>query len=312
MGNENRKLLEKADLVLADFSTGGLLNAAEADRFIRMAVNQSAFMAAMCTVRGMRSWQENIPKTRFSGRVLHKGTEASALPVGSRAKPTMSNVVLNCSPLKAEVRMSDESLEDNIEKGSFFQTVMQMLTEAIARDLDTLVINGDTTNASDLVSTFDGVLKLATSNTVNGSSARLSKGILRDTFKAVDDVYANDPSLKYATSRQAKIDFRDSLSERQTALGDAALLSQQMGSQYQDIPIIVIPEFPPTTETGGSNTQLLLASPANHIVGIWRQIRVELDRDVSAGETIIVSSMRVGTQIIETTAEARAYDVLST
>lgn len=311
MGIEsNRTLLEKADLALSDLTSGGQLRPAQADEFIRLAIKQSVFMGGV-TVRPMAAFQEDIDKLRFASRVLKPGVEATALPVGSRVKPDLGRVQLSAKLFRAESRMSYEVLEDQIERSAFQNTVMQSLSAAVARDIETVVINGDTASANALLASLDGVLKQATSNTVDNLNARLTKNTLRDVTKALDDEFANEPDLKFWTNRQARLDLKDSYAERATMLGDASLV--QGGSvSYDDRPVIAVPEFPPTAETGGSNTQVLFTTGRNVVVGILRNIRVEMDKDISAGVIVIAVSLRFDTRIIETAAAAKAINVLGT
>jgi len=311
MGIEsNRALLSKADLALSDLASGGILRPAQADQFIRLAIRESTFIQQV-TVKPMASYQEDMDKTRFAGRVLQPGVEATALPLAMRSRPTMSTVQLNAQLFKAEVRMSNEVLEDQIERSSFNNTIMQMLSKAIARDMETVVINGSTISGNALLAVLNGVLVQTTANQVNAGTVRLNKTHLRDVIKALDDEFSNDPTLRFWTNRQARIDYRDSLSDRATALGDAALL-QSGNTQYADIPVIAVPEFPPTTETGGSVTQVLHTAPANVVVGIWRKIRVQLQEDASAGVVIIVASLRFDTKLVEVNASSKVINVVGT
>src|SRR5688572_3494773 len=92
---ENRTLLEKADLALADLTaSGGLLVPAQAAKFMRILIKQSKLMG-MSTVVPMRSPKQLIEKIRFAGRVLRAGQEATALPVGDRSKPNLGKVELD-------------------------------------------------------------------------------------------------------------------------------------------------------------------------------------------------------------------------
>jgi len=307
---ENRTLLQKADLALADLASGGLLRAAQADQFIRLAIRKSVLMG-MVTVSPMGSFQEDRDKTRFASRVMRSGTEATALPVALRSKPDLARVTLDAKLFKAETRMSEEVLEDQIERGAFKDTVMQSLAAAIARDMESVAINGDTVSGSAFLTPLDGILKQATANIVDGLSARLNKTILKDVMKALDDEFANLEGLQFWTNRQARVDYRDSLADRATPLGDAALTSSGT-TQYADIPITAVPEFPPTAETGGSVTQVLHTNGDNIVIGIYRKIKVEQQLDVPAGVLIVVSTLRWDVKILETSAAAKAINVLGT
>lgn len=309
MITDNRTLLQKADLALSDLASGGILRPAQADKFIRLAIKQAPFMGSV-TVTPMASYQEDRDKLRFASRVLRPGVEATALNVAQRSKPDLGRVTLDAKLFKAEVRMSEEVLEDQIERSSFQDTIMQSLSAAIARDMDTVVINGNTGSPDPLLAVLNGVLQQASANIVDALSTRLAKSILRDVLKALDDEFANLP-LKYWTNRQARVDYRDSLADRMTGLGDAALVRSD-STQYSDIPILMVPEFPPTAETGGSLTNVLLTAPENILVGVWRKVRFQTQMDAPAGSIIIVASVRFDVKVVERTAAAKAINVLGT
>mgnify|MGYP000954966366 FL=1 len=123
----NRTLLEKADLALADLTAGGgLLKPAQAQKFMRLLVKDSALMK-LVTVTPMASPKQQIQRIRFSSRVLRPGQEATAVATGDRVKPDLSHVELDAKLFKGEVRLSDEVLEDSIERGELRQTIMELL-----------------------------------------------------------------------------------------------------------------------------------------------------------------------------------------
>jgi HK97 family phage major capsid protein len=306
MTTPNRKLIEKADLAISDLTTdGGYLSDQQADKFIRLAIKESVLLGQI-SVTPMRGPREERDKIRFSGRVLKPASAGVALQLAERSQPDLSKFVLDVKEFKAEVRLNDSVLEDNIERGTFQDTVMAALSAAVARDVEYVAIQGDTTSGTALLAVLDGFLKQATTNIVNASSANLSKDILKDLLKALPDEFARIERLKYYTNRQARIDYRDTIAERMTGLGDA-YLQQSDTTVYSDMPLVAIPEFPNSTATN-----VLLTDPQNLTVGFHRKIRFETDRDISAGLNIIVASIRFDVKIQEETAVAKATNVATT
>lgn len=304
MTTPNRTLIEKADLALSDLSTdGGFLSDQQADRFIRLAIKESKLLG-MVQVMPMRGPREERDKIRFSGRVLRPGTPATALPVAQRAKPDLSKYVLDAKLFKADVRLNDEIMEDQIERGAFGDTVMESLARAVSRDVEFVAIQGDTASGDDLLAVLDGYLKQATANIVNVGSVNLDKEPLKDMLKALPDEFALIEKLKYFTNRQARIDYRDSLANRATGMGDVKL-EQNDRTVYQDMEVVSIPEFPNT----GSATSVLLTDPSNLVVGFHRQIRFERDRDIPAGVNIIVATIRYDVKIQEVNAVSKGINV---
>ena len=75
---DNRTILEKADLALADLTTGGgLLAPAQAQKFMRILINEAVILK-QATVVPMRSPKQLIEKIRFANRILRAGVEAAA------------------------------------------------------------------------------------------------------------------------------------------------------------------------------------------------------------------------------------------
>ena len=75
-------------------------------------------------------------------------------------------------------------------------------------------------------------------------------------------------------------------------LGDAAL--QNAGQiRYMAAEVMPVPYFP--EDLGGSDdeTAVILTHPKNLVVGLWRKIRVEMERSARHGTNIIVASVRM-------------------
>jgi HK97 family phage major capsid protein len=306
---DNRSILEKADLALSDLTTsGGLLQPAQAAKFMRILIKQSKLMG-MSTVVPMRSPKQLIEKIRFNGRVLRAGTEATALASGDRSKPDLGKVELDAQLFKAEVRLDNEVLEDSIERAELRQTIMQILGEAISRDIEEVAVNGDTASADPFLAKFNGILKQATSNIVDAGVTSLNKTIFRDLMRAMPSEFLrNKAAMKLITSVDAEIDYRDSVSDRATGLGDA-LLSQEAPVTYSGIPLVDCQLFPENLGVGNNCTNVIFTDPKNINFGLWRNIRIETDKLVSEGVLIIVATLRFDVKYAEETAVAKAINV---
>lgn len=306
---ENRSLLEKADLALADLLTGGgLLVPAQAQKFIRILIEESKLLG-MCTVTPMKAPKQLIEKIRFGSRIMRAAQEATALALADRSKPDLTKVELDAKECKAEVDLNNSVLEDSIERDELRQTIMQLMGEAISRDVEELVVGGDTTSSDPYLALFNGVLKAATSNIVNAAASPTNKSIFRDMLKTMPSAFLRNKNLmRFFTSVDSEIDYRDSISDRGTAAGDNAL-SNAAPVGYSGIPVVDIPLFPENGGVSGNQTNIVLTDPKNINVGIWRQIRIETDKDVRKGVLIIVATMRLDFKYIEETAVVKAIGV---
>ena len=308
---DNKTILEKADINLGDLTTdGGLLVPAQARQFIRIAIDNAVVMR-MATVRPMRSPKQEIDKIRFGSRILRAGTEARALSETDRSKPDTTKVELDAQLFKAEVRLSDEVLEDNIERGSLRTTVMQLMAERIALDMDEMIVNGDTTSTDPFLAQFDGMLRASTSNTFDATNSRLNKTVLKETLRQMPTEFRkNQLALKYFTSVDAKLDYHDSQADRATNLGDSRL-ENDATVRYQGVQVVPVPVFP--DELGGSTnqTQMILTDPKNIAVGIWRNVRMETDKIIQEGVLLIVATLRFDFKYIEETATVKSINILN-
>ncbi len=313
---DNRSILQKADLSLNDLLTdGGLLVPEQAQRFLRILIRKSVIMG-MSTVEPMRSPEKQINKIRFAQRILRAGQPGVALSQAQRSKPDLSQTVLNSKLFKAEVRLNNEVLEDSIERGNLRNTVMQLMTQAVSRDMEDQLINGDVASPDPFFASFDGILKQATSNIVNAGGVKLNKAILRDLQKVMPTEFlVNKLDMRYLTSVDADIDYRDTLADRMTPGGDRALgamANTEAVVGYTGVPVVPVPLFPgdrTDIPAPPGNTDVIFCDPKNIHVGVHREIRLETDKDISAGEVILVITLRFDVKYAEELAVSKAINV---
>jgi len=308
---DNRTFIQKADLALSELTTGaGVLQTAQAQKFMRILIEEAVLMP-LVTVVPMRAQKQLIEKTRFTSQVLQPGQEATALLESERAKPDLTKVELDAQLFKAEVRLNDEILEDNIERAEFRNTIMQTMGEAIARDMENVIINGDTASGVPLLAVLDGILKQASSNIVAAGQVPLNKTTFRDSMKAMPDEFLRDKGrMGFITSIDAETDYRDSVADRQTLVGDA-FLTGAAPIAWSGIPVRPIPLFPETLG-GGNETNMLFTDLKNIQVGIWRKLKVETDRLVREGVLLIVASLRMDVKFAEETAVVKTTGITVT
>jgi len=305
----NRTILEKADLALSDLTAGGgVLKPAQALKFMRLLIKKSVLMQ-MVTAVPMGSPKQEISQIKFGKRILRPAQESTALAPADRAKPDLSKVELDAKLVKAEVRLSDETLEDSIERGELRQTIMELIAEAIARDMEELVIKGDTTSTDPFLALMDGLIKQATSHVVDVAGGPISKNVLADLLKTLPSEYLVDKKvMAFLGSVDADLNYRSSLAERATVGGDK-FLEQDTPVLYSGVPFVPIPLFPEDLGTTGNQTAVLLTNPKNVMVGIWRQIRIETQRLISEGVLHIVATMRFDTKFADEAGVAKAINI---
>ena len=296
----NLTIMAKADMQVADLiADGGYLQPEQAAQFILKVIEESVVLK-MIDVRGIKSHTQLIDKVGINGWVLKPGTSGQALPVVDRSQPTTSQTTLTTHLMKGEIRLNDEVLEDNIEAGTFKDTVMAMMAEHVALDMDRVAVNGDTAGSTGTVlDLIDGMLVSATSHPVNGGTAYCNKDQFKNALKAMPSPYLrNRANMRFLTSVLAETDYRDYLAQRATVLGDKFLMDFAP-VPYSGIPIIPVPVFPDNLGIGANCTDILLLDPKNARWGVWRKVKVETDRDITTGEWIMVATVRAGFAYVE-------------
>ena len=296
MAKDVRTVLQKADTGVATLAAGGLLSAEDARQFIKVAI-KGTVIARNATVKPMKNPKLKVPRMRFNDRVLRKGTEATALALAERSVPNLGEVELDSKLLKAELRISKEALEDNIEGKGWLGNLRNAIAEAARRDLDDLLYNGDTASADTFLNTLDGVRKQVTANTFDAGNTFLNKGILRDTIKALPVEFQSQRSrMFFHVSPNMENQLRDSLADRATMLGDKMVVGADsvriQGSHVQSVDV-----SPEDLGVDNKRGELIYIDPKNVYVGFHRVIEMESDIDISAGVLIVVLSMRVDVKV---------------
>lgn len=298
--SSNSELLKKADLALADItSNGGLLNAEQSDSFIRKLLVQPTILNQARVVR-MNSPQMKINKIQFASRILHAGTQGTALTLGERSSPITEQIELNSKEVIAEIRIPYDVVEDNIERGNIGQrtdtstggmtggikdTIMDLIAERAALDLEELALLGDTGSGDPYLALLDGWLVQATSNVVDMTNAPISKDMFKQGLQTMPDQYLrNKQALRNFVSVDNEIAYRDSLANRETAVGDAMIQGNSPIFGF-GVPVEAASLMPAASG--------LLMPPQNMVFGIQRAIHVETDKDISTRTYKIVLTARI-------------------
>lgn len=300
----NQDIIQKADLALSDLETAGKLNPEQTDRFIRTLIDQPTLLNAVRTV-AMGAPQMKINKIGFGSRILRPAVSATALADSDRVKPDLGQVQLETKEVIAEVNIPYDVIEDNIEKGNvnvplqtgaggLHQTIVDLMAERAALDLEELAIQGDTANVSDsYLALQDGYLKLATANVASVGGV-FDKAAVKTALKTMPTRYLrNRSAMSHFVSVDNETEARDQYGARQTAMGD---------QQVQGLlPVYIYgSRVTPVALMPGANG--LFTDPMNLIFGIQRNIMIEYTKDIRARVFIIVLTCRIDFAIEEVNA----------
>lgn len=321
----NSSLLRKADLAIEDLrQDGGELNPEQGASFIRKMIKQPTLIRR-CRIVEMSASKRKINKIGFGSRILRKATSGVALTQSQRSKPTTEQIELNTKEQIAEVRLPYDVLEDNIERamaannegsntgpGGLRQTIIDLIAERSALDTEELGLLSDTdyTNPGDqddedFLSQGDGWLKVGSEegNVYDAGDQTVSKRLFKNGLKTMPVQYQrNKPSINHFVSVNQETEYRDTLADRGTGLGDNMVQGTAPVYAYGSpvTPVALMPE-----DRG------LYTDPLNLIFGIQRQVSMEFDKDITARVYIIVLTMRIDFQIEEADA-AVVYENVAT
>ncbi|MCM3138960.1 phage major capsid protein [Bacillus safensis] len=305
----NQEVINKAEVTLATLKTGGLMNPTQSSTFIRMVQNAPTLLQD-ARVIPMDSDAQKIEKIGFGQRILRPGQEGVGLTNEQKTAPTTSTVELNAKEVIAEVNITYDTLENNIEGDNLQNTIMQMLAERAAVDIEELILNGNTASSDAYLAQLDGIRKQATSHIVDVAGEPLTRQVFKQGYKAVPSKYLRIPQeFRFYTSPGQEVEWRDKVADRQTNLGDAAVqggLSSAFG-----VPVKGIANMQPYEmgEDGTDVSDILLTHPKNIILGFSRNIRIEVDKDIRRRKFIIVLTAKLDSKFEEEDAVAKIIKV---
>lgn len=316
--SSNQEIIKKADLALSDLATAGRLNPEQTDRFIRTLIDQPTVLT-QCRTVAMNSYQMKINKLGFGTRILNAGAsaqgvsttngvngtgEGQALSVSQRAKADLGQIIMNTSEVIAEIRLPYDVIEDNVEGGNvntplqtgaggIHQTIVDLIAERAALDLEELALRGDTSSSDTYLALTNGFLKLATANVVNVGGA-FDKNACKAALKTMPTRYLrNRSALQHFVSVDNETEIRDQYGSRQTALGD---------QQVQGLLPVYVYGSKVTPAALMPGDQGLFSDPMNFVFGIQRNIQIEYNKDISARVFVIVLTARIAFAIEEVNA----------
>ena len=284
----DQDLLEK--IATGNFTGGGILLPEQAKKFFNTIVDESVFMQYTRNVF-MNSPVQEIDKISL-GRVARPGIENTAPQSSDYVNPTTSKIELTTKKIIVPWNLTYEALEDNIEGAGFEDTMIQLISTQLANDIEELAIEWNTASVDSYLALMDGLQTLVDwhANVKTYSTPPvLSKTVFSDLLKVLPTKYRrNRGNLVFFVGANAEQDYRDTVSSRLTNMGDSSLTTNNSMSIY-GINIIPVPFL--------DDKWCVLMPKNNFIVGIWRSMRLEKDKNIMTENYLYKISMRIGFQI---------------
>ena len=319
--------LEKATFTTTDLQApgGGYLSPQQAKEFLRVAVNYTT-ITKEARYEDSDNPKFEVPRIAFGNRILRPGAEGARLADADRVKPTTGVVTLSTVLVKGEVPISDEVFEDNVEKEKLADTIMEMLAQAVGRDLEELFIKGDTARTATedaYLDLLDGIIKQAQANAP--TAQRINAGTITthdDLFATMVEALPAKERRDYSTLRlyipvRIRDGYHKSLAARGTGLGDQALVTN-LATQlaFRGIPVREVPMMSGTDTINSASVDYskfaVLTNPQNIIVGFHRRVKVEKFRDPREGVTSFIVTCRADVKVANPEAVVLAYNIALT
>lgn len=137
--DDGKQTLSKAAITTGSFTSGIGLSQEEADRFIDFVIDESSLKDKIRLER-MNTRSKKIDVLNLAGKVLKPGTEV--VDPGETVAISTRQIELIAKEVVAIVRISDDSLEDNIEGDDFADHLMELIAKAAANELEVANIYG--------------------------------------------------------------------------------------------------------------------------------------------------------------------------
>lgn len=251
----NEELVQKAIITTADIASAGKLNDVQSDMFIDFVIDVTELRGSVRTVR-FRNENMQIDKIGVGQRVSVPKEEAK--DPGVRRGISTSKVKLTPQEVMTPFEISDNFAEHNIEGESVEDTVMRLMATQTANDLEEMLVNGDklgpariendlfdggsTTQVikDSFMALVDGWLRLLDAgNLYDAAGANLSTKVFSGMIKKMPVKFRRTRrNLRFLMSLDLEQNWREKVSTRATAQGDAALTSSGQ------IPVFGVPMVP--------------------------------------------------------------------
>jgi hypothetical protein len=325
MATRLRDYIKKATFTTSDLEgagNGGMLSANQARQFLRDAIEATEILSRSDAFDS-GSPKFEIPKISLGSRIMRKGTQATRVADEKRVKADTDLVTLSTELFKGEVPIGDEVFEDNVEREGLAQSLMQMIAEAVGRDLEEIAIkSNELSDDEDLATLEDGgiiqQLVDADENVVD-VDADATIDTYRELFSAMIAALPtryrrNWGRLVFYVNPAVADGYADELGDRATTLGDSNVTDKPV-QRYRSIPVIEVPLMSGTDELDEGATTLdyakyaILTDPKNIKTGFHRRVRVEKFRDPREGVTSFLPSVRFDVKWAQATAAVLAKDI---
>lgn len=264
-----------------------VLNRVQIKAFIDEVVNESVLLS------NIRVARRNEPSGEINRLYFDQPVTEDASITHHEHAPSETTVNFDTVKLRSTFDITSDYMEDiaHLSPMSARRAIAQMFAKQIANDIEQLGIEGDDSLSDDgtrtarLLKANDGFIQLMSDNVpsaqqIDVAGAGPSKALYFDMLNAMPTKYMRDKKgLKFIVSPYMVLDWVETVSERATGYGDAAVEGKvyaPTGIKFLEVPLM------PTDLRYGTNytdcTEIWLCNPKNLVYIIQRKITWEWER----------------------------------
>ncbi|WP_313341285.1 hypothetical protein [Lacrimispora sp.] len=247
----NRTLLSKAAVDTSTLGTGGRMNAEQSTQFITFMKDYSTFLRSVDFIT-MQTTRRVLEYGDISRRNMRKAKENqdNAATGSFSTKQRELNAVGVIMPYD----ITFQFMKENIEKGNINTTLAQLFAQQFANDTIDLAFNGSESSTDDFLNINDGWVAIgeadAGTHKIDNAGITSKRALFKTLLGAVPSKYfqlyqQEDKSLlKLLVSHNVNREYKEELTERNTALGDSLLISGNHVAYdgFEIIPVGFLPD----------------------------------------------------------------------
>ena len=262
---------------------GSLLLTGQAEKFIQMTFD-AARTTQLCRTVTMGRDKLQLDKISIASRIARKATENEDQSEYTK-KVAFGKLTLDTVKIALPWELTEDALEDNIEKDNLEDVVVGLMTTQYGLDLEDLYWNGDDESEDALLSAFDGwLVQFADAQNVDANSTgSFDKTIAFDALRALPARYRKGPAkaqLRWLMPSVQYDNYLEYVTSRLTPAGDAVLVDGQLKS-ILGIQVEEIAALP--------DTVVVLTDPKNLVVGVHRAVKI---RRTDQGKSAVMTDTR--------------------
>ena len=261
---------------VTDLTTLGsaVLPADKAEQFVIEVENATRLLSASRRV-DLDTPKRDIDRITFNGRVLDAPADLEANNTND-AEPTTTTNQLSTVEVMGAVSVADATIEHNIEREGFEDTLLGIFGRGAGLDMEELFLHGDSASGDNYLALIDGWIKKGANAVTAG--VEFDATDVEDMFEAmiaaVPEKYLDDLSnWNFYAPFAVTNAYRNALRARGTDLGDSAQTGNAGGGStvpYKGAGVVT------SAKVGSGNC--VFANPDNLVYAIDRDVRIEAER----------------------------------